>query len=104
MSKEKEQVINTIDSLQNVIDLFYQQSDGQAIDDLVGTIDEMSMAIDNLAVYSSKKDDFELDEAKVCNILKESMDAFQEKDYVLMADILQYDFIEYVNELVEKME
>ena len=32
------------------------------------------------------------------------MEALESDDKVLLADILQYDFIEYIESLVEKME
>ena len=45
-----------------------------------------------------------MDEGKIFSILSDAMEALQSDDKVLMADILQYDFIEYISDLVENME
>lgn len=63
----------------------------------------MSM-VDILHNYKNINTDLEFDEIKVCNILKEAMDALQSDDKVLLADILQYDFVEYMNDLAEQMD
>lgn len=104
MSKEKEQIENTIERLQEVLDLFYQQNDKQAFEQLDKILDEITKTVDNLALYKTLHVDFELDEQKVYNILKDAMQALQADDKVLMADVFQYDFIEYLNELLENME
>ena len=41
---------------------------------------------------------------KIFSILSNAMEALESDDKVLLADILQYDFIEYIESLVEKME
>lgn len=104
MSEEKQQITDTIDKVQEVVDLFYQQKDSEAFEKFTAALDSMSIAINNLAVYKSLNETFELDEEKLCDILKEAMNALESQDRVLMADILQYDFIEYINELLEEMD
>ena len=61
-------------------------------------------AIDALFTYRTEHDDFVLDEAQLTNILKDAMNALQDGDMVLLADILQYDYLEYMEELVGNME
>lgn len=104
MSKEKEQILKTIDKIQDVVDLFYQQNDKDAFEKFTATLDDMTTAVDNLALYKAINSNFEMDEVKIFNILTEAMEALQSDDKVLMADILQYDFIEYVSGLTEQME
>lgn len=103
MNKEKEQIENTLVKVQEVVELFYQQSDKEAFEMFTGVLENMATAIDNLAIYKSENPGFEMDEQKIAEILKDAMDALQSEDKVLMADILQYDFIEYINELMDKM-
>lgn len=103
MSMEKEQIKDTIDNVQKVVDLFYQQNDKEAFDMFTGVLDDMSAAVQNLASYKEKNIQFEMDEIKIYNILNDAMEALQSDDKVLMADILQYDFIDYINELLEHM-
>lgn len=104
MTDRKEQIQNTIDKVQEVVDLFYQQNDKDALEKFVVTLEDMTSAIDNLAVYKAENPRFEMDEKKICNILNDAMGALQSDDKVLMADILQYDFVEYIGGLIENME
>lgn len=104
MSKEKEQILETLNKVQEIVDLFYQQNDKDALEKFAVTLEDMTKAIDNLAAYKKENSQFEMDEVKIFNILNEAMEALQSDDKVLMADILQYDFIEYISELVENME
>ena len=51
MSSEKEQIKNTINEVQEVVDLFYQQNDKDAFDKFLIVLEDMTKAIDNLAIY-----------------------------------------------------
>ena len=104
MSKEKEQIKSTINGVQEVVDLFYQQNDKDAFEKFMFVLEDMTKAIDNLAVYKNSNPEFVMDEGKIFSILSDAMEALQSDDKVLMADILQYDFIEYISDLVENME
>ena len=104
MTEKKEQIKNTIDKVQEIVDLFYQQNDKDALEKLAVTLEDMTITIDNLMAYKTENPDFEIDEHKICSILNDAMGALQSDDKVLMADILQYDFIEYIIELVENMD
>lgn len=104
MSREKEQIIGTIDKVQEVVDFFYQQKNKEAFEKLTVTIDEMIVTADNLMSYKNEHESFEFNEIKLCEILKDAVNALEAEDEVLMADILQYDFMEYINDLLEHMD
>lgn len=104
MSAEKKQITDTVDKLEKVLDLFYQQSDNEAFEKFTKVIDDMIKAIESFEKYKIEHPDFEIDEQRICDILTEAMNALQANDKVLMADILQYDFIEYVNDLADTIE
>lgn len=104
MSEEKKQITDTIDRLEDVLDLFYQQNNKEAFEKLTVALDDIANAVDCLEKYKSTHLDCNIDEKKICDILTEAMQALQAGDKVLMADILQYDFVEYINELVNTME
>lgn len=104
MSEEKQKVVNTTDEIQEVIELFYEQNDKEAFEKFNLAIGNIMSMVDILHNYKNINTDFEFDEIKVCNILKEAMDALQSDDKVLLADILQYDFVEYMNDLAEQMD
>lgn len=104
MSEEKQKVVSTTDEIQEVIELFYEQNDKEAFEKFNFAIGNIMSMVDILHDYKNTNMDFEFDEIKVCNILKEAMDALQSDDKVLLADILQYDFVEYMNDLAEQMD
>ena len=104
MSSEKEQIKNTINEVQKVVDLFYQQNDIDAFDKFLIVLEDMTNAIDNLATYKNTNPGFAMDDKKIFSILSNAMESLESDDKVLLADILQYDFIEYIESLVEKME
>ena len=104
MSEEKQKVVSTTYEILEVIDLFYEQHDKEAFEKFNLAIGNIMSMVDILHDYKNTNMDFEFDEIKVCNILKEAMDALQSDDKVLLADILQYDFVEYMNDLAEQMD
>lgn len=104
MSKQKEIIENTMKELQETVDLFYQQKKNEALKKLDTVLAQVMTAIDTLFTYKGEHSDFSLDEAKLTEALKDAMDALQKGDHVLLADILQYDFLEYMQELSEQME
>lgn len=104
MSKEKEKIINTIEELQDVVDLFYQQNDQKAFEKMDVALLNVENAVDIFATYQIENPEFEIDMNKICDTLKQTMDALEKGDKVLVADILQYEFIEYLNDLSSTMQ
>lgn len=103
MSQEKELIVETIDEIRNTVELFYQQKQKQALNRLEAVIGKITIAVDTLFAYNHANDEFEMDEEKLKDSLKECMGALEDSDFILMADILQYDFAEYMEELTKKM-
>ena len=60
--------------------------------------------VDTLFAYKEDHEGFELDEERVKTALTEALGALEERDMILLADIIQYDFVEYVEELLGGME
>ena len=104
MSSQKKMIADTVEEIKKAIDLFYQQKNREALNVFEKVIGKMMNAVDALFIYKTEHEGFMLDEAKIADILKEAMAALEAGDTVLMADIFQYDFIEYVEELLEDME
>ena len=104
MTEQKKIVQKTLEDVRETVDLFYQQKDAEAFEKFIITLEEMTNAIDVLHTYKSNHDNFKMDENKVCDILKDAMEALQNSDSVLLADILQYDFVEYIEEIIDNME
>lgn len=104
MGKQKEAVEDSIKKVEEVIELFYQQKLQEALNKFETVLEEMMTSIDALFTYKAEHEEFKLDEAKITNILKEAMGALENGDMVLLADMLQYDYLEYMQELVNNME
>lgn len=104
MSQQKEIVMQSVKEVEGVVELFYQQKLQEALTKFDGVLANVMTAIDTLFTYKAEHDGFALDETKLTNTLREAMGALQDGDMVLLADILQYDYIEYMQELLEDME
>lgn len=104
MSQQKNLVQKSVDEVAEVIELFYQQKLQKALDKFTSVIGGMMTAIDSLFTYKAENQGFMLDEIKLINILKDATVALENGDLVLLADILQYDYLEYINELLNSME
>jgi len=104
MANHKEVIVKTIDDIKETVDFFYQQNDKEALKKFETVIGGMMSSIDSLVAYRNENSDFTFDETKIMDTLTEAMNALQDGDFVLLADILQYDFLEYMQELSDNME
>lgn len=104
MGAEKEFVKNALKEVKENIDLFYQQKTGEALQQFDSVLDKVMTIVDTLFQYKEMRQDFLLEEERVKTALAEALNALEEKDLILLADIIQYDFVEYVEELTEEME
>ena len=104
MSRQKEIIESTIEDIKDTVDLFYQQKDAEALKKFEIVIGGMMNSMDALVEYRNENESFEFDEQRISNTLTEAMNALQDGDLVLLADILQYDFLEYMQELKDNME
>lgn len=104
MGRQKEIIDSTIDDIKDTVDLFYQQKDAEALKKFETVIGGMMNSMDALVEYRNENEEFEFDEMRISSTLTEAMNALQDGDLVLLADILQYDFLEYMQELTENME
>lgn len=104
MSQQKELIKKSIKDIEEVVDLFYQQKLQEALNKFESVLGGMMTAIDTLFTYKSENSGFALDETKLTNTLKDAMGALENGDMVLLADILQYDYLEYMQELSDNMQ
>ena len=104
MSERRDIVVKSMDEIKDIVELFYQQKEKEALDNFTVGLGNMMTAIDSIFAYRDANAGFELDEERLTNILKEAMTALQDGDMVLLADILQYDYLEYMEELAGAME
>lgn len=103
MSRQKEIIESTIEDIKDTVDLFYQQKDAEALKKFEVVIGGIMNSMDALVEYRNDNESFEFEEERISNTLTEAMNALQDGDLVLLADILQYDFLEYMQELADDM-
>ena len=80
-------IIHAIDNIDEVTELFYQQKNNEALvkmEPIFVAISEISTQIVSL----------ENDSSRILEILVQALNALEEKDYILLADILNYDMTE----------
>lgn len=99
MSQEKKVITNTVQTVRGTTELFYQQKDKEGYIKMQDTIAGIMQVVDVLHEYKCVHEEFSLDETRIAGALTEAMNAMEAGDTVLLADILEYDFIEYLQEL-----
>lgn len=104
MSQEKQTVLNAIQAIRENTELFYQQKTQEAYIKMQDTINFILQAVEALNQYAAGHEGFAVDSQRLVTSLTEAMNAMEEKDEILLADILEYDFVEYLQELTEEME
>lgn len=95
----------TIDKLDDVIetidvntDLFYQNKIDEGYKNLDNTLGKISGIINDVIMYQEESGKDTQGE-KIISILTEAMKALENKDALLLADILQYDLKELFEEI-----
>ena len=85
----------TKDSTGVITELLYQQKTSEAlesINSMLNDITELSVALSSMEVIA------EDDKKRLVMVLGDALAAMEKKDYVLLADILQYDMIDLLDE------
>lgn len=104
MAQEKECILQTIRIIQQTTELFYRQKQEEGFQKMQDTVAAITQMVDKLHQYKEEHENFAYDELVVVKSLTEAMDAIEAGDTVLLADILEYDFVEYLQEAIESME
>ena len=100
LKKEIETVINDLDY---IVEMFYQQKVQEAYSELntaLGKIMEITEVVQN---YTAQNSDKEINMDILLNALKETLSAMEERDVVLVADVLKYEVIEKLNDIAEQI-
>ena len=79
-------------------DCFYQQKFQDGYRELVGIIDDIAAVLIIINPYKDRPDIAE-DYLRLSNLLQEILGAMEQKDTVLMADILSYDIMDVMEKI-----
>ncbi len=104
MCQEKQIITNTVQSIRETTELFYQEKVQEGYAKMQDTIASVMQVVNVLHEYKCNHEEFSLDEARIASSLTEAMNAMEVGDTVLLADILEYDFIEYLEELSTELD
>lgn len=104
MCQEKKIIVNAVQLIRETTELFYQQRVKEGYNKMQDTIAGIMQVVDVLHEYKSVHEEFSLDETRIAGSLTEAMNAMEAGDTVLLADILEYDFIEYLQELSSELD
>lgn len=99
MNELKERINILIESMTEVTELFYQQKNKEGYTKFSMTIELIASIVENIFLYKKDNPDIEINENEITESLRNAMQAMEEKDTVLLADILQYELIEKLNEI-----
>ena len=84
--------------IRQVADCFYQQKFQDGYRELVGIIDDIAAVLIIIDPYKDRPEISE-DYLKLSNLLQEILAAMEQKDTVLMADILSYDIMDVMEKI-----
>ena len=94
MGNIREQIAQNINEINEVVEMFYQQKAQEAYAQLDPVLGNLLAAIDATVAYQQEHSELEIDVNGLTEALKEALSAMEEKDAILMADVLKYEVVE----------
>ena len=94
MGNIREQIAQNINEINEVVEMFYQQKAQEAYAQLDLVLGNLLAAIDATVAYQQEHSELEIDVNGLTEALKEALSAMEEKDAILMADVLKYEVVE----------
>lgn len=91
----------SITKIEEVTDLFYQHKDHEGylrLDEIIGHLMKLAEGLKEIV---EEKPDINVQE--FLDILTEAMNALEERDTVLLSDIMQYDLTDQLNSIREQL-
>ena len=81
-------------NIKEITALFYQNNNQQALESMPVLLDNIIKMTSVLDVNENVSED---DKNELVKVLTEALKAMEERDYVLLADVLQYDMMDVLN-------
>lgn len=92
-----------LQSIEHTTDLFYQQKIEDGYIQIQNTVNLLYKAINNLYLHTANGNDIGFDGDKIVRLLTDAMNAMEEKDTILLSDILQYELKEEFEKILEAL-
>lgn len=103
MQDLKKTLLAICEEIKETTELFYQQKEHNGYQKLNATLLSVSNGIECLFATLNQDNPPEFDQNEILSILNNAMNAMQEKDTVLLADILQYDLLEQFENVIKQI-
>jgi KaiC/GvpD/RAD55 family RecA-like ATPase len=103
MASLKEQIVKNMAEIDDVVEMFYQQKTQEAYAQLNVVLGNFAAIIEPLFSYQQEHSDKEIDVDGLTEALKEALSAMQERDAILVADVLKYELLEKLERIVAVM-
>lgn len=104
MPELKDMLRVAINDVKSTTDLFYQQKEHDAYVKFNTTIESISSVVEKLFIMYNETAFPEFSQENLMLNLNNAMNAMQEKDAILLADILQYDLLEQFENILKQIE
>lgn len=104
MNNIKEQIENAKNKIEEVTELFYQQKTADAYDQLEIVLTLITQIVDMIYDMDINPDIREENTKVLMGALQETLQAMEDKDSVLVADILKYEVEEKLEILVAEID
>lgn len=97
----KDQLRKVLEKIDGVVGLFYQQQEKEGYKEMQEMIEDIAILMDGLYNYAKEEEYFNYDHVRLVEGLTEAMNALEDKDTILLADVLQYELAEQLK-LIEQ--
>lgn len=100
MDRLASSITEVIESINLITDQLYHQNITEGYKALETTLLLLSDTMNNIYQYQTQENDLEIEEKKVLETLSNAMKSMEEKDTILLADILHYDLRESLEKIL----
>ncbi len=100
LMEELKQAIDMLsESIQKTTELFYTQREAEGYQAFGVLLEPMAALLDRLFRLQAETGKPEFSQEEIARLLNEAMNAMEARDSVLLADILQYDFLDQLEQI-----
>lgn len=100
MEKIRQQIEQNISEIDAVVEMFYQQKTQEAYGQLDFVLGKLMATIETVVKYQQEHTEVKIDINGLTEALKEALSAMEERDAILMADVLKYEVIEKLEAMI----
>lgn len=102
MIKIQKAIEEAILAIDRTADLFYQDKENLGYKDMENTLFVIGNAIESINEYYSQQEQGPIIMKEVNEILMKAMKAMEDKDSLLLSDVLQYELKEFFQQMIEQ--